>query len=657
MLVGPSFSFAENADLRSYVLQLKWAHQFQFAGYYAALEKGYYREEGLDIVIRARVEGKAPVRQVIDRQADFGISDSSIILHRMRGDPVVVLAVIFQSSPLVIMSLADQGIQGPLDLLGKRIMFQRAVDDALIVALFNELGIGPDSYTYVPHSFDDMALLKGEADAMSAYLSNQPFLYSQAGIEVNLINPANYGVEFYGDNLFTREEVIRKNPDDVLAFRRASLRGWKYALENPQEVAELIIDKYNNNLTMEKLLYEANITRRMIRPRLVEVGNVNLSRFRRIADIYREQGMAPATGSVEGIYYQDYLSITSGPENLLRILVGLIALFILGSIVQQIGNRRLKRAVSERTQELTRAKEEIEQYLKIVDTYTITAKFTFRFEFEYVSDALCRISGYAREQIIGRKHDFLIHPDMDAGIIKKMIRALEEGRSWAGEWMCSGKSGETFFLEINAQPEYEKTVFSGYTMIGVDITDRKRVELLAVTDPLTLLFNRTRVNAAIRSEIKRSRRNHLVFSVILFDLDYFKEINDSYGHPVGDSVLISIASIARQRAREVDLVGRWGGEEFLVVCIDTDINGAVKLAEELRVAIESHTFKGIDRVTASFGVTEYMPGEPENQLLERADKALYQAKDMGRNRVCWLYPEGNNPAGKSGVQVKPDAAL
>lgn len=641
--VGFSTSLWAQQPARNYTLQLKWFHQYQFAGYYAALEKGFYREEGLNVTIRERDPAISPVEAVLNNTADFGVSDSTLVLRRLKGDPVVILAAIFQQSPLVLMALEESGIANPLDMLGKRVMYQREIDDALILALFNEMGMRAKDIEYLPHNFDDMALVNGYTDVMSAYITNQPYLYRQQGYAVNVINPGNYGIDFYGDNLFTREQLMQQYPEDVIAFRRASIRGWQYALDNPEEIVQLIQQKYSGKHSIEKLRYEAEATRRVIRPRLVEVGNVNMSRLRRIADIYIEQGMVNKEASLEGIYYEQYLQVDGPFRTIIHGLVALLVLVLGLVLFQRITSRRLHQAVKRQTRELSHAKQEMDEYLRIVDTYTITAKVDDRFRFSYASDALCRISGYPLDTLLGENHTLICHPEMDTKILQNMIEALEQGANWSGEWMCKAVTGETFFLEANAQPEYEGSIFSGYTLVGVDVTDKKRVELLAVTDPLTLLFNRSKLNTTIRNEIKRSQRNHLVYSVILFDLDHFKDINDNYGHSVGDSVLITVASITRQRAREIDVVGRWGGEEFLIVCIDTDLNGAVKLAEELRAAIANYTFDIIGQVTSSFGVAEYQPGESESQLLDRVDRALYQAKENGRNQVAWDAAVADKP--------------
>jgi polar amino acid transport system substrate-binding protein len=161
----------------------------------------------------------------------------------------------------------------------------------------------------------------------------------------------------------------------------------------------------------------------------------------------------------------------------------------------------------------------------------------------------------------------------------------------------------------------------------------RELEELSVTDKLTGLFNRSKIELELEQEQKRSERNGSVFSIIIFDIDWFKSINDTYGHVTGDEVLREIADRIRMRTRDTDIAGRWGGEEFLVICPETDAEGAGKLAEDIRSDIEAHSF-GIEvRVTVSAGVAAYtVKGLGNEGLVRLADTMLYKAKD-GKNRV------------------------
>lgn len=159
------------------------------------------------------------------------------------------------------------------------------------------------------------------------------------------------------------------------------------------------------------------------------------------------------------------------------------------------------------------------------------------------------------------------------------------------------------------------------------------LEIMTRTDRLTGLANRRRLEESLQTEVLRARRYGKPFSVILLDIDRFKHVNDQFGHQAGDNVLIAIAGLLTRTARETDVVGRFGGEEFLLVCPETEIQVVAALAERLRSEFTASDFPLVGQVTSSFGVAEFSPGDSVKSLLERADQALYRAKDGGRNCV------------------------
>lgn len=165
----------------------------------------------------------------------------------------------------------------------------------------------------------------------------------------------------------------------------------------------------------------------------------------------------------------------------------------------------------------------------------------------------------------------------------------------------------------------------------------QELERLSVTDRLTGVFNRLRLDHVLDEQLARKQRYGVDFSIVLLDVDYFKKVNDTYGHPVGDDVLVQIARLLQQATREVDVVGRWGGEEFLVVCPDTSYARAMATAEKIRSLIADHAFELVGACTASFGVTMARVDDTVAAMLARGDAALYRAKAAGRNRV-----EGDN---------------
>ncbi|MGB6329352.1 MAG: GGDEF domain-containing protein [Halarcobacter sp.] len=158
-------------------------------------------------------------------------------------------------------------------------------------------------------------------------------------------------------------------------------------------------------------------------------------------------------------------------------------------------------------------------------------------------------------------------------------------------------------------------------------------KLLSITDKLTGLFNRLKLDEALNNEFNRSNRFKRSFGIIIIDIDYFKKINDTYGHQVGDQVLIQFAKILKENIRKIDILGRWGGEEFMIICSETDFQGTIKLAQSLREIISNYDFPIIGNFSASFGVSTYNGDENIDKVIARADNALYKAKANGRNRV------------------------
>jgi len=155
-------------------------------------------------------------------------------------------------------------------------------------------------------------------------------------------------------------------------------------------------------------------------------------------------------------------------------------------------------------------------------------------------------------------------------------------------------------------------------------------------DVLTKLFNRRKIEELMDREIARAKRYANSFSIILIDIDYFKTINDTYGHDIGDEILIELGKILQENVRESDLVGRWGGEEFIVICPETTAQQCEVVAEHLRVTVENWEFTNQIKMTVSIGVAEYAKTDDKYSLFKKADEALYCAKQNGRNNTCNL---------------------
>ncbi|WP_457640738.1 GGDEF domain-containing protein [Persephonella sp.] len=168
---------------------------------------------------------------------------------------------------------------------------------------------------------------------------------------------------------------------------------------------------------------------------------------------------------------------------------------------------------------------------------------------------------------------------------------------------------------------------------------KEKFRIMAEIDPLTGIYNKSKFNQLLQLELERSKRYGRPLSLILFDIDYFKKINDTYGHQAGDYVLKTLAQIVSSNIRATDYFARWGGEEFVILAPETDIEGAQILAEKIRKTIEEYPFDTVGKVTSSFGVTEASLKDTPDSFVKRADVALYKAKDRGRNRVEIELPE------------------
>ena len=297
-------SFLLAAPLEKVSLQLKWLHSFQFAGYYAAKEKGFYAEEKLDVSILPRLPGISNIEQVLKDESQYGVADTGLLEQRLTGKPVVVLASIFQHNPLVYLTLKSSGIVSPYELKGKRVM-EDSYDNAPLLAMLYEAGVSANDFTHLANSFNPDDLINGKTDAMVSYLTDQIDYFKHKGIEINVIDPRNYGVDFLSDNLFTTEQEINRHPDRVRRFLRASLKGWDYALKHQDELIRIILDKYNpgNRISAEHLRFEAQKTVKMILPEAVPIGHTDVKRFQRIADTYRQLGLISSLEHLNGFIY------------------------------------------------------------------------------------------------------------------------------------------------------------------------------------------------------------------------------------------------------------------------------------------------------------------------------------------------------------------
>ncbi|UPK29562.1 ABC transporter substrate-binding protein [Bradyrhizobium sp. 195] len=272
-------------------LQLKWLHQFQFAGYYVALEKGFYRDAGLDVEIRPGGPGIDATIDVGSGKADFGVCMTGVLLPQPGLAKMTVLGVIFQHSAANILVPSRARINAPSELTGHRLMDASGSDD--LAAMLKQQGVDYAALPRVEHTGNPLDLVAGKADAMVSYVTNEPFVLEQNGIPYRSFTPRTFGFDFYGDNLCTTEELSRRKPEMVQAFLAASLKGWERALADKQDTVELIVRKYPVIKSREALMFEAVRTEALIQPGLIKLGSQTAERWRAIAKIYQDLGLLP----------------------------------------------------------------------------------------------------------------------------------------------------------------------------------------------------------------------------------------------------------------------------------------------------------------------------------------------------------------------------
>ncbi|MBN2871025.1 MAG: diguanylate cyclase [Campylobacterales bacterium] len=270
----------------------------------------------------------------------------------------------------------------------------------------------------------------------------------------------------------------------------------------------------------------------------------------------------------------------------------------------------------------------------IIDANLLIAKIDTECRILEVTRAFVEFFGYPEADVVGHRLGFVFGEeelDFDPVHIREAIKRRQR---WSGEVKAILSGGERVWFDAVVTPLSEEGECPGYTVIFHDISDKKRIELLSITDPLTKLFNRHKFNEVFEKMIlRRHWDNARTFGLIIADIDHFKRVNDTYGHQSGDRVLMSVAQTISETIRTGDVLARWGGEEFVCLLPDVDLAKTQYVAEKIRKAVEELHPEEVGSVTASFGVSVYVPGDTQESLVSRADSALYRAKTNGRNRV------------------------
>lgn len=312
----------------------------------------------------------------------------------------------------------------------------------------------------------------------------------------------------------------------------------------------------------------------------------------------------------------------------------LIIVFVLTLLLSLIMAIFVSKTPIEIQRKLYKANNRLKEFKSIIDKYVITTTTRPDSTIVEVSSAFEKISGYSKEELLGKEISIIKHPQRDKQIIKELWDTILEQKTWTGIIKNKKKNGEEYWLEQTIIPKIneENKNIENFLSISVDVTDKKELEKIATIDKLTNIYNRRMLDDFLKTEIEIANRHNEDLSLIIVDIDHFKIVNDTFGHLAGDNLLTSISKIILENIRNTDIFGRYGGEEFLIICRKTTKENAFVLAEKLRILIKEFKFDEIGHKTISLGISDFQKSDTVETLFKKADTALYEAKNTGRDK-------------------------
>ena len=317
---GETVSTSSSGDLTPVTLQLKWVPQAQFAGYYVALEKGYFKEEGLDVTIAPGGPDIVPEQQVANGAAHIGVDwVASLLPHIEQGMPLIQIAQIYQESGLLLISKKDAGITSPKDLAGKNVGNWMGGNEFEALALFEKYGIDPNSdLSFVKQAFTMDQFLAGDLDAASAMTYNEYHVVLESGVpasDLNVIDMNDEGVAMLEDNLFANKEWLEDNKETAAKFLRASIKGWKEAIENPEEAVDIIMaESEEGSSTREHQLTMMEEVAKLVLPEgfnTEELGKTDPKMFQQTADIAHQFGVIKEKANVDEAFTNEIFEMAT----------------------------------------------------------------------------------------------------------------------------------------------------------------------------------------------------------------------------------------------------------------------------------------------------------------------------------------------------------
>jgi len=475
---------AKNLD--KVTLQLKWFHQFQFAGYYAALEKGYYEDEGLDVTLIERDLRYSPIDQVLSGKADFGISNSEVLLRYMQGKDVVLLASIFQHSPLVFISKTKPLIHNVQQFKGKTILMNSASQDIELKVMLETNGILPNDIKLIDRFAVPEDYFDPKIDLIAAYITNQPFYLNKENTPYSIIYPYTHGVDFYGDTLFTSQSQIKKHPERVKKFLKASLKGWQYALKHPDELIEIITDKFGSLKSKAHLKYEAATMQTLVLPELVRIGHSNPFRWEEIGKEFQKQGLIKETKNLSAFFFnpaEGKVTINKKTALITAVIFAIIIIVLLASVFIA---RKFQKEIESRREVEERLKKSERYYRSLFDnTGTATIIVADDFTVKHCNENCAQLCGITRDEIENKlKWTAFIAPeevDRVTGYAKSR-HSVNNSAPRSYETRLLRNNGEIRYIHVNVEAIDDST---DHVVSVLDMTEKvKTQELLIQTEKM-----------------------------------------------------------------------------------------------------------------------------------------------------------------------------
>lgn len=280
------------------------------------------------------------------------------------------------------------------------------------------------------------------------------------------------------------------------------------------------------------------------------------------------------------------------------------------------------------------ANRELKRFASILDKYVVSARVKRDSTIAEVSSAFEVSSGYSKEELIGQPMSIIRHEDTPMSLYTELWKNVLSDKAWDVEIKNKKKDGSVFWLEQHiVAVKNESGEVESFLSVSQDITLKKELEVLSSIDKLTGILNRRKLDEFLDYEVEIAKRHKHDLSLIIVDIDHFKEVNDTHGHQVGDIVLFEVTKMISSLVRKSDIFGRFGGEEFLIICPHTTEEEALVLSEKLREEVSSYHFNKVGYKTISLGIAQLRDEDDAQSLVKKADIALYEAKNSGRNRA------------------------